>query len=215
MLLDVLIQSVNNFQGDCLSLCKDRYPTLHNQRMEKNYFGLAFSSRLKKTFSKLGYASECAQLLESKKKIDLVSNRYRVTSAIGTIWILTPHMVSTGKVYKNKLIKDIEEWQSEYAFAIQPNDILLLFIDHWFNRSRKSREFIHWWTGKFPDSIKDYNIQGIHLHKSCSQLNKLLEQQYNLAPCFTKFLHPLKHPTNKQTIRKYVQLYAAIEWNKS
>ncbi|WGV98199.1 hypothetical protein QF117_04905 [Vibrio sp. YMD68] len=211
MLLDVLIQSVNEFQADCLKLCEKHYPTIHNQGMSQHHLGLAFSRRLARTLNEFGHHCDYGSL-ESTKSTD-APHHYRVSSDVGTVWILTHHMVSAGKTCRQKLMKDIGEWQQEYGFAIQPNDLLLLLSDHWISRSKQSRELLHWWTGQLPDEIDQYNAQGITLYESDSQLTNLLESQYKLSPYYIKFSHPLKHSKNQQMVRKYIQLYAVIQWN--
>lgn len=149
--------------------------------------------------------------LETIEAPDLPHN-YRVTSDIGTVWIITHHMVSAGKTCRKKLLEDIREWQLEYGYAIQPNDLLILISDHWIGRSKNSRELLHWWMGELPDQINEYSEQGITLYKSESQLAHSLTDGFNISPCFIKFGHPLKRSTNKQLVRKYIQLYAVLQW---
>ncbi|WP_227635344.1 hypothetical protein, partial [Klebsiella pneumoniae] len=80
-------------------------------------------------------------------------------------------------------------------------------------RSRKSRELLHWWTGQLPDEMEEYHAQGIGLQESDSQLTQTLEHYYQISPCFIKFGHPLKRSKNQQLVRKYVQLYAVLQWS--
>ncbi|MCW8336663.1 hypothetical protein [Vibrio paucivorans] len=211
MLLDVLIQSVNEFQADCMKLCEKHYPTIHNQGMSEHHLGLAFARRLARTLNEFGHTCDYSSL-ESTKQTDF-PHHYRVSSDVGTVWVLTSHMISAGKTCRHKLMKDIGQWKSEYGYAIQPNDLLLLLTDHWISRSKQSRELLHWWTGQLPDEIDEYSAQGINLYESESQLSQLLEEQYSLSPYFIKFSHPLKRSTNQQLVRKYIQLYAVIQWN--
>ncbi|MBF4364938.1 hypothetical protein EAY40_22405, partial [Vibrio anguillarum] len=64
-------------------------------------------------------------VIESIPQRDM-PHHYRVSSDAGTVWILTHHMVSAGKTCREKLMQDIAQWKYEYAYAIQPNDLLLL-----------------------------------------------------------------------------------------
>ncbi|TNF22081.1 MAG: hypothetical protein EP325_01630, partial [Vibrionaceae bacterium] len=109
-------------------------------------------------------------------------------------------------------MRDITQWKQEYSYAIQPNDLLLLLTDHWISRSQKSRELLHWWTGQLPDEIEDYSAQGITLYESESQLTQALDTFFNISPCYIKFGHPLKRSKNQQLVRKYIQLYAVLQW---
>ncbi|WP_047047857.1 hypothetical protein [Vibrio mexicanus] len=211
MLLDVLIQSVNEFQADCMKLCEKHYPTIHNQGMSEHHLGAAFSRRLARTLNEFGHSCDFGPL-ESTKSSDL-PHHYRVSSDVGTVWILTSHMVSAGKVCRQKLFKQVEAWRREYGYAIQPNDLLLLLSDHWISRSKQSRELLHWWTGQLPDEIDEYSAQGISLYESDSQLSQSLESLFNLAPYYIKFSHPLKRSNNQQLVRKYIQLYAVVQWD--
>ncbi|MFB9136855.1 hypothetical protein [Vibrio olivae] len=210
MLLDLLIQSVNEFQADCMKLCEKHYPTIHNKGMSEHHLGLAFARRLARTLLEFGHQCEYTSIESALQPSDL-PHHFRVSSDVGTVWILTGHLVSANATYRNKLLKSVAQWQSEYSYAIQPNDLLLLLTDHWISRSKQSRELLHWWTGHLPDEIDQYNAQGISLYESDSQLSTTLEQQFGLSPYYVKFTHPLKRSTNQQLVRKYLQLYSVIQ----
>ncbi|MDN3685810.1 hypothetical protein [Vibrio sinaloensis] len=209
MLLDVLIQSVNEFQVDCMKLCEKHYPTIHNRGMSEHHLGLAFARRLSRTLNEFGHSYDY-QAIDTTSSNDQPYH-YRVSSEIGTVWILTSHLVSAGTSCRNKQFKTIAQWQQEYGYAVQPNDLLLLLTDHWITRSKQSRELLHWWTGQLPDEIDEYRTQGISLFESESQLSRSLEQHFNLSPYYVKFTHPLKRSTDKQLVRKYIQLYSVVQ----
>ncbi|NRF60732.1 hypothetical protein [Vibrio coralliilyticus] len=209
MLLDVLIQSVNEFQADCMKLCEKHYPTIHNKGMNEHHLSLAFSRRLSRTLTEFGHHCEYVAL-ESHSNTEQ-PHHYRVTSDAGTVWILSSHLLSAGSNCRQKLFKAVTNWQEEYAFAIQPNDLLLLISDHWISRNKQSRELLHWWTGQLPDEIDQYKLQGISLYESESQLACSLEQHFGLSPYFVKFTHPLRRSTDQQLVRKYIQLYSVVQ----
>ncbi|WP_367989891.1 hypothetical protein AB2S62_22010 [Vibrio sp. NTOU-M3] len=209
MLLDVLIQSVNEFQTDCMKLCEKHYPTIHNQGMSEHHLGLAFARRLARTLNEFGHTCDFAPM-ESLKSTDY-PHHFRVSSDAGTVWVITSHLVSAGPTCRKKLFRAVGQWQQEYAYAIQPNDLLLLLTDHWISRSKQSRELLHWWTGQLPDEIDEYNAQGISLYESDSQLTYDLEKHFNVSPYYVKFTHPLKRSTNQSLVRKYIQLYSVIQ----
>ncbi len=209
MLLDVLIQSVNEFQADCMTLCEKHYPTIHNKGMSEHHLGLAFSRRLSRTLTEFGHCCDY-------KPLDLYvggenPHHYRITSEIGTVWVLTSHLVSAGSSCRKKLFKTVAQWQEEFGYAVQPNDLILLLTDHWITRSKQSRELLHWWTGQLPDEIDEYRLQGISLYESESQLAQSLDNNFGLSPYFVKFTHPLKRSTDQQLVRKYIQLYSVIQ----
>ncbi|WP_070966322.1 hypothetical protein [Vibrio sonorensis] len=209
MLLDVLIQSVNEFQADCMKLAEKHYPTIHNQGMSEHHLGLAFARRLARTLNEFGHQCDFAPI-ETFPVTELPFH-YRVSSDAGTVWILTSHLVSAGDTCRKKLYKSISQWQNEYGFAIQPNDLLLLLTDHWITRSKQSRELLHWWTGHLPDEIEDYSAQGISLYRSDSIMASALETKFNLSPYYVKFTHPLRRSVNQTLVRKYIQLYSVIQ----
>ncbi|MDN3611600.1 hypothetical protein ACODM8_05190 [Vibrio ostreicida] len=209
MLLDVLIQSVHEFQADCMKLCEKHYPTIHNKGMSEHHLSLAFSRRLSRTLIEFGHHCEHVAL-------DCMPNaehphHYRISSEIGTVWVLSSDLVSAGSNCRQKLFRAVTHWQQEYAYAIQPNDLLLLISDHWMSRNLQSRELLHWWAGHLPDELGQYKSQGIDLRESDEQLAETLEQQFGLCPYFVKFTHPLRRSTDKKLVRKYVQLYSVIQ----
>lgn len=209
MLLDVLIQSVDEFQADCMTLCEKHYPTIHNKGMSEHHLGLAFSRRLSRTLTEFGHHCDYKALEQCASSDN--PHHYRVSSDIGTVWVLTSHLVSAGSTCRKKLFRAVANWQEEHGYAIQPNDLLLLLTDHWITRSKQSRELLHWWTGQLPDEVDEYRLQGISLYESDSQLSTSLEQHFNLSPYFVKFTHPLKRSSNQQLVRKYIQLYSVVQ----
>ncbi|CAM2794598.1 hypothetical protein QTO01_12535 [Vibrio mytili] len=210
MLLDLVIQSVNDFQEDCLKLCEKNYPAVHNQGMSEHHLGLAFSRRMQHTFQHFGHLCTIKPL-EVLNAPDL-PHHYRISSEIGTVWVLSHHMVSAGKSCRDNLLNSITEWQTEYGYALQPNDLLFLVCDHWISRSKTSRELLHWWMGELPEPIDEYTEQGITLYKSESLLTQSLNSRFGISPCYLKYGHPLRRSGKKVPVRKYLQLYSVLQW---
>ena len=210
MLLDLVIKSVNQFQDDCLKLCERHYPTVHNQGISEHHIGKAFARRMEHTFVSFNHASNISplEMLSSRE----TPRHFRISSEIGTVWMISHHMVSAGKTCRKKLMLDIHNWQQEYGFAIQSNDLLIIVSDHWISRSKNSGELLHWWMGELPDQISDYSLQGITLRESDTQFADDLNSNFKISPCFIRFAHPLKRSGNQQLVRKYLQLYAVIQW---
>ncbi|WP_394241536.1 hypothetical protein [Vibrio astriarenae] len=211
MLSDILIQSIGQFQQDCSKLCERNYPAIHNRGMTEHHMALAFTRRLSRTLSEYSHTSTTAPL-DMLPRRDL-PHHFRVSCELGSVWIVTQHMMNASKTYRRKLMKDIAQWKSEFGFAIQPNDLLLVLADHWLTRSQSSRELIHWWTGVMPDEMVKYQSQGISLYESDSQLSQTVEQHFSMSPYYLKIAHPLKRVADEELVRKYVQLYAVIECN--
>ena len=209
MLLDLLIKSVNEFQTDCMKLYQKHYPNIHSEGMDEHHLSLAFSRRLSRTLTKFGHDCEYVALGSTAHFNPI--HHYRITSDVGTVWVLASHMVTGGNMCRKTFLQAIDHWQGEYSFAIQPNDLLLLIGDHWFSRNRQSRELIHWWTGQLPDDVEQYTTQGVKLSEADSLLGHLLEDCFSLSPYFVKCTHPLQRPIDKQALRKYVQLYCVAQ----
>lgn len=205
-----MIKSVNQFQDDCLKLCERHYPTVHNQGISEHHIGKAFARRMEHTFVSFNHASNISplEMLSSGEN----PRHFRISSEIGTVWMISHHMVSAGKICRKKLMLDIHNWQQEYGFAIQPNDVLIIVSDHWISRSKNSSELLHWWMGELPDEMTEYSQQGITLRESDSQFASDLNNNFRISPCFIKFGHPLKRSGNQQLVRKYLQLYAVLQW---
>ncbi len=178
--------------------------------MSEHHLGLAFSRRMEHTFRHFGHAASIKPL-EVLKAPDL-PHHYRISSEIGTVWVLSHHMVSAGNACRENLLSSITEWQSEYAYALQPNDLLFLVCDHWISRSKTSRELMHWWMGELPEPISQYTEQGVTLFTCESQLNHALSTLFGITPCYQKFGHPLRRSNKQQTVRKYLQLYSVLQW---
>lgn len=86
MLLDILTQSVNEFQADCLKLCEKHYPTIHNQGMSEHHLGLAFARRLARTLTEFGHRCEYAPI-ESVYQTEQ-PHHYRISSDAGQFGFL-------------------------------------------------------------------------------------------------------------------------------
>ncbi|MDC0611463.1 hypothetical protein OAP63_12045 [Vibrio sp.] len=210
MLLDVLVQSVNEFQVDFRQLCDKHYPAIHNQGMTEHHLGLALARRMARTLIEFGHGCDY-QPLDINRNGDKAPH-YRVTSDIGTVWVITHHFVNASQTYRNQILKKIAIWREEYGYAIQPNDLLLLVSDHWINRQTHSRNLIHWWMGSLPDHIEDYLSQGITLKECDSQLTQSLDEYFQASPCFIKYSHPLLRNRDNLSFKKYVHLYAVLQW---
>ncbi|EDP60776.1 hypothetical protein AND4_07649 [Vibrio sp. AND4] len=162
------------------------------------------------TFRHFGHSS-VIKPIEVVNAPDL-PHHYRITSEIGTVWVLSHHMVSAGHSCRENLLSSIMEWQSEYGYALQPNDLLFVVCDHWIGRSKPSRELLHWWMSELPEPISQYTEQGITLYTSESQLTKSIDARFGISPCYLQLAHPLRRSDKQQLVRKYLQLYAVFQW---
>jgi hypothetical protein len=205
LLLDIVNQSINAFQSDCLRFNRQDYPTVHNQGMSDHHLASAFLRRLRRTLDEQGYEfwSKPFQLLRNQT----VTNYHIVSSSQGTVWLLSHDIGNAGEASKNKLIDNIVAWHEAVSGT---NNMLLIMTDHWLNRSLHSRQLLPWWLGRFPDGIEHYVTQGIKLSTCESSLNANLSQRLDVTPNIITCTHPFINEKTHQISRKYVLLYCLI-----
>ncbi|MGF1748340.1 hypothetical protein [Vibrio cionasavignyae] len=209
MLLDVVVHSLNQFEEDCLKLCAHHYPAVHNKGMTEHHLALAFVKRL--VANQTGVNQHCEYASIELNKRSEAPQHYRVSSSQGTVWVITHHFVNASPSSRERLLEKIQEWQSEYRFAIQPHDLLVLIADHWMNRNIFSREIIHWWTHQLPEDSDLYAQQGVKLAESPSYLRQRLMARNQLTPRYIYYSHPIKRARHGDSLKKYVQLYAIVQ----
>jgi hypothetical protein len=134
LLLDIVIQSVNAFQADCMTICEKHYPTIHSQGMTEHHLGLAFTRRLARTLIECHHPCDYHPIELSPHNQNLPAH-FCISSEIGTIWIITHHMISAGKACRDKLYKSIYAWKEKYKNVIKPCDLLILINDHWMSKT--------------------------------------------------------------------------------
>ncbi len=209
---DIVISAIQDFQKDCLKLCENHYPTVHNRGISEHHLGRAFARRLAGTLNNFGLPNQFEAIDTTRAPEH--PHHYRIVSSAGTVWALTHHLTSATQICRERLLADISEWQAEYGFAIQPNDLLVLLCDHWISRSKQSQELLDWWLGELPDNIDEYSEQGITLFESHSKLIHELDTRFQIRPCYLRVGHPLVRSADQQLVRKYIQLYAILEWQR-
>ncbi|CAH0529541.1 hypothetical protein [Vibrio hippocampi] len=223
MLQQLVICSIKNFATDCQQLCVKHYPAIHNQGMTAHHLGLAFAKRLSADLLQAGYPSEHHsnkhgsnehgsnkhRAIESTQRVEQ-ANLYRVTSSLGTVWVITHHFINGNLNSRQQLIAHIQDWQSEYNDSIQPKDILLVVGDHWINRHSHSREMIHWWSGALPEELDNYRQQGVKLVASEQTFSKQLLNGCGLSPYYCHYIHPLHSTVTQKVVLRYAQFFSLI-----
>jgi hypothetical protein len=208
LLQDIVVHSIRNFQADCQKLCHQHYPAVHNGGMTEHHLGLAFARRLSASFISLGHEATLAPL--DSKSDSASSCNYRVSSPLGTIWIITHHFINANSASKERLFTHLQQWQAENHYAIQSKDILVVVADHWINRCAQSRGLIHWWQNTLPPDLDCYVRQGVKLIEADHSLSGSLRNRLAMTPSYINFTHPLKRTANQDPVLKYVQLFAII-----
>jgi hypothetical protein len=210
VLKDIVIKTINEFQKDCLELCKNHYPTVHNKGMSEHHLARTFIRRIETNFTHFKIENR-VHPLETSEAFEHPA-QFRISTAEGTIWLLSQHLLSANQNHRRRLFAEITNWHQEYSFAIQPNDFLVVLCDHWFTKSVSSRELLSWWHGDLPIESKLYSQAGINLLPSDTSFVQALDSQFGIAPCFITHGHPLLSNQARTKVFKYVQLYAIFEW---
>ncbi|SON53371.1 hypothetical protein [Vibrio tapetis] len=210
MLKDLVIQGLNAFQTDCLLLCQSHYPTVHNKGMSNHHLGLAFARRMSSQFTHFDHRNYFEAIDSGHGETQ--PSHFRVSSELGTVWVHSHHLINASKSCRKNILEDINLWQAEYGYSIQPNDLLVVISDHWFSRNKASRELFSWWNESIPDDNHLYIQQGINHSECAASLRTDLERHFDLTPCYIKYSHPLLKPQSKNSVKKYIQLYSIIEW---
>ncbi len=210
MLKDIVTKTITEFQKDCLDLCKNHYPTVHNKGMSEHHLARTFIRRLETNFGKFSI-EHIAQPLETEEALEHPA-QYRISTPTGTIWLLSQHLLSASTSHRNRLYSEVFNWHEEYSYAIQPNDFLVILCDHWFSKSASSRELLSWWHGSLPLETEQYSRAGIHLLESKTNFTTALDKYFGISPCYLTHGHPLLTNHAQQKVFKYVQLYAIFEW---
>jgi hypothetical protein len=212
LLLDIVNQSINEFQWDCLTFNEQHYPTVHNQGMSDHHLASAFTRRLLRTFITRGY-NEAYSMAVHVDRTKMGTSHYQVSCGLGTVWLLSHNMGNAGTASREKLINHVVSWHQSSSTSVKTNDVLLIVADHWLNRSLHSRQLLPWWLGQLPEPLDQYLAQGIKLSACATSLNDSIQQRLGITPHLLKCTHPLVNTQTVQTIRKYAQLYCVIPFH--
>ncbi|MGF1759533.1 hypothetical protein L4D76_16620 [Photobacterium sagamiensis] len=203
MVSDLLAVSIQQFQDDCLQLCEQHYPTVHNRGMRENHLGKALCRRILATFQQAGLNVE---LQQSDDDNDLPQPIFSISSDDFTIWIIAHHLLSANLARREALVETIDTVMKKY----EPNksNHLLLVADHWFDRSKASKEIPAWWLGQVPENLDDYRLDGIRLLDTPRTLPKSISERYSFTEGQLQLHHPLKRSGDKRVVHKYIVLTA-------
>ncbi|GEA52243.1 hypothetical protein VIN01S_30470 [Vibrio inusitatus NBRC 102082] len=210
MLKDIVIQALKAVQNDCLSLSKQHYPTVHNRGISNNHLTSLVERRLEIIATQFETSISSQPIELEANDIEKTVHR-RITLSYGTVWLFPYSIKTANRVFKEQLSNTLSLWREEYAYAIQPNDCVVLVCDHWLNRINTSQQLLDWWHNQLPDNFSEYVQQGILLVPSSAPKLDEIMQPLNLLPCYKAHAHPLKKEENASSVKRYVQLYAIFE----
>lgn len=192
LLEQIFIQCLNAFSDDYKTICKHHYPTIHNRGMSPSHLSSAFHRRLKAIVQAQGYSCEITLFSH-----DTEHQLYVFSLIIDDerIWMIYPQFLNAKTEAKTQIYAAIEALKKSDVLLL--NDHLIVLCDHWFDRTRSSKELYFWWTGKMPEDNAMYTHQGIHNLISETTLDKQLN---NLSmTCLNRSIyHPLE--SNQQHV---------------
>lgn len=200
---DLLSVSIHKFKADCLQLCEQHYPTVHNRGMSGTHLGKALCRRV---LSTLKQADIPATLHQCHHDDTLEQPIFRIDTPDFTLWIIAHRLVSANLARRDALVQSVNTTCQQVEQGKQHH--LLIVSDHWFDRSKASKEIPAWWLGQLPKNTNDYLSDGIRLQECTNTLPKCLQYKYNLSDGQHQIHHPLKRHGNDKTVHKYVLLTA-------
>ncbi|UXI03824.1 hypothetical protein [Photobacterium sp. TY1-4] len=202
MINDLLSASIQQFKADCLQLCEQHYPTVHNRGMRGDHLGKALCRRIISTLNQADIPAQ-VQVVAHQNTAD--QPVFRLDTPHFTLWVIAHRLVSANLARRESLIAAVETVKA--AYQKQPHahpHYLILVADHWFDRSKASKEIPAWWLGQLPENTGDYLADGIRL-LGCEQS---LAQRLTLPDGERQIHHPLKRHSSSKTVHRYLLLTA-------
>ncbi|MGF1873261.1 hypothetical protein [Photobacterium indicum] len=203
MVSDLITVSIQQFQEDCLQLCDQHYPTVHNRGMRENHLGKALCRRMMSTFQQADITPLFTQIDDENA---LPQPIYNIKSNEFTVWVIAHHLLSANIARRDALVHTIKNVSE--LFDANTKNYLLLVADHWFDRSKASKEIPSWWLGQLPENIEDYYHDGIKLLETPNTLPVAMNECVELTNGLMQIHHPLKSHASNKTVHKYILLTA-------
>ncbi|MCM0148833.1 hypothetical protein KCN56_09690 [Photobacterium galatheae] len=198
MINKFISDSIEHFQTDCLQLCTQHYPTVHNRGMRDRHLGRLMCRRILATLENEGIEASLEQL---KNDDVMMPPIFRIHTPENTLWVIAHRLQSANMARRSALFQAIALTLKQLNHA--ENNQLLLLADHWFDRSKASKQLASWWLGQMPANIQGYLQDGIKLIPSELTLGEQLQSQFGLIEGKSSLLHPLKRLQSQQTLHRY------------
>ena len=129
-----------------------------------------------------------------------------------TIAVIAHRLLSANKACRSGLISAIAKVKNSLPLS-KPSYIVVV-ADHWFDRSKASKEIPAWWLGQLPTNTDDYTNDGIKLMDSVDHIAAKLLSEHQVSDGEYRLHHPLKRESNNKTVHKYLLLSAFIPLHK-
>ena len=126
--------------------------------MRENHLGKALCRRILSTLDQAGIDAELHQCHGDGS---LSQPIYHIEAAHFAIWVIAHRLLSANLARREALLQSVA---TPYQHTSQDKQQHLLMIsDHWFDRSKASKEIPAWWLGRLPDQPDNYLKDGIRL----------------------------------------------------
>ncbi|MBY5947647.1 hypothetical protein [Photobacterium rosenbergii] len=209
LISEYLSTSIEQFQQDCSKLCAQHYPTVHNRGMRENHLGKALCRRILATLQQAKFDPHFSQL----KNDDQISQPvFVLETADFTIAVVAHRLLSANKACRAGLVSTIANVKS--SLSLMKPTYIVVVADHWFDRSKASKEIPAWWLGHMPANSEAYTNDGIKLMGSVDHIAAQLLEQHQISDGEYHLHHPLKRESNNKTVHKYLLLSAFIPLHK-
>ncbi|WP_159064864.1 hypothetical protein [Thaumasiovibrio subtropicus] len=197
------------FDVDCRLLCEHHYPTVHNRGMKENHLGKALARRLCHQLMKLDINAETQ---EKRSDPAFAHPVYMVSYEGHEIWIVAQQMLSANHHCRETLIEELNLIELQMEHVNQQH--ILIIADHWFDRSRASKQLPAWWIGELPNNLQAYYNEGIRLQASPDSLRSNLKHRFGWREINTDLRHPLLKVNTDLPIHRYMLLSAHIDLSR-
>lgn len=177
--------------------------------MRENHLGKALCRRIMATLQQAELDAHFSQL----KNDDQISQPlFVIETSDFAIAVIAHRLLSANKACRAGLVSTIANVKGTLSLS-KPTYIVVV-ADHWFDRSKASKEIPAWWLGQLPTNTSDYAGDGIKLMESADNIASQLDKEHQVTSGQYHLHHPLKRESNNKTVHKYLLLSAFIPLHK-
>ncbi|PSV88227.1 hypothetical protein CTN03_03785 [Photobacterium angustum] len=184
-------------------LCEQHYPTIHSRGMQEDHLAKALCRRIATDFAQQNTPVKIIHIDKSQHTSQVI---YCLQHEQSYIWVIAHHFISANKARRDALLSTIEQVQRN--FSTNGEHYLMVIADHWFDRSKASKELPAWWLGKLPENHLEYAATGIKLQYSESSFTESVKQRFHLINGSMSIKHPFVRHDNQSPVLRYIFLTA-------
>ena len=171
--------------------------------MRENHLGKALCRRI---LSILKQADISAEIHQCHDDDNLSQPIYRIEAPNFTVWVIAHRLLSANLARRDALLQSVGT-PCQHTDQDKPQHLLIV-SDHWFDRSKASKEIPAWWLGRLPEHTEKYLSDGIRLLEPAITLPDSLQLKFGLTEGQHQVHHPLRRNGSDATVHKYILLTA-------